>query len=258
MAAVLACGRGAAVSHRSAARLWQLLPEEAASPIDVSATSGDHTRRPGIRMHRVRVLPSRDITRLDGIPVTAVARTLCDLAAVGTGRELERALAEALERRLANRSSLLTRVARRAGRAGTARLRALLQADAGPALTRSEAEERFLSLVRRAGLADPGVNVTVGRYEVDFYWPAEALVVEVDGRAFHSSEHSFESDRRRDAELVATGLRVMRVTWKQVADEPEVLLVRLAQALSCGRTGRTPGHMTRPRTANTARTTTTP
>lgn len=104
--------------------------------------------------------------------------------------------------------------------------------DAQPALTRSEAEERFLALVRKARLPDPAANVTVGGYEVDFFWDFGGLVVEVDGFAFHSSARMFESDRRRDADLAAAGVRVMRVTWRQIVSEPEALLVRLAQALA--------------------------
>jgi very-short-patch-repair endonuclease len=233
MAAVLACGRGAAISHRSAAMLWQLLPESAIrGPVEVSSERGDHTRRPGIRMHRVRTLPPDEVTMLDGIPVTTVLRTLCDLAGAVDRRELERALAEALTRRLASRSGILLHLACRSPARGLGALRALVEMDAHPALTRSEAEERFLALVRRARLPHPVVNVTVGGYEIDFLWDPGRLVVEVDGFAYHSSARMFERDRRRDADLTAAGLRVMRVTWRQIVSEPEALVVRLAQALA--------------------------
>jgi len=99
-------------------------------------------------------------------------------------------------------------------------------------MTRSGAEERFLDLVRRGRLPQPETNVVVRGHEVDFLWRAERLVVEVDGFAFHASRRSFESDRRRDAELAAAGWRVVRVTWRQVVDEPHATLVCVAQALA--------------------------
>ena len=113
-------------------------------------------------------------------------------------------------------------------------IRALLAAGAEPAFTRSEAETRFLMLVRKAQLPAPATNVALRGYEVDFLWRAEGLVVEIDGFAFHSSSAAFECDRRRDAVLAAAGLRVLRITWRQISQEPEALLVRLAQALVQG------------------------
>ena len=111
-------------------------------------------------------------------------------------------------------------------------LRALLVGDASPAFTRSEAEARFLALIRKAQLSEPETNVRVGGYEVDFLWRRERVVVEVDGFAFHSSRRTFENDRRRDRELTARGFNVLRVTWRQVASESEALLVRLTQTLA--------------------------
>ena len=107
----------------------------------------------------------------------------------------------------------------------------MLDGEVEPALTRSEAEERLLALVRAAGLPPTETNSRVGHHEVDFLWRAARLVVEVDGYAFHASRASFERDRLRDAELQAVGLRVMRVTWRQIVDEPLALVSRLAQAL---------------------------
>jgi very-short-patch-repair endonuclease len=117
-------------------------------------------------------------------------------------------------------------------RPGAARLRAVL--GSSPAHTRSKAEERFLALVGRGQLARPEVNVKVCGYEVDFFWRKERLVTEVDGFAYHSSSNHFETDRRRDADLSAAGIRVLRITWRQLVREPEAILVRLALAL--GRT----------------------
>jgi very-short-patch-repair endonuclease len=232
LAAVLACGPHAALSHRSAAALWQLLPDRPETePVDVTLRRGDRGNRPGIRVHRVFSMGPRDVTKLDGIAVTTPARTLLDLAGLLDGRELERVLALAERRDLVSRRQLHSLLARRSGRRGARPLRELLGRGARPAFTRSEAEDRFLALIRRARLPSPEANVRIGDCEVDFLWREPRLVVEVDGFAFHASERQFESDRRRDARLLAAGFHVMRVTWRQLVDEPEALLVRVTQVL---------------------------
>jgi very-short-patch-repair endonuclease len=164
--------------------------------------------------------------------VTTPARTILDLAAVASPRELEQALAEAQARRLVRRSDLLPLLARFQRRPGVAALRSLLDADARPSLTRSEAEERLLALIRAAELPAPEVNVHIGRYEVDLLWRDQGLVVEVDGFRYHSSRSAFERDRLRDAELGGRGLRVMRVTWRQIVVRPEALVARIATTLA--------------------------
>lgn len=231
MAAVLACGVSAAVSHQSAAALWNLIPVRRLKAVDVIVPRGRRHRRSGIRVRRLTLLPD-EVTELHGIPVTTAARTVCDLAATGCGRELERALADALGRRLTSRSQLDAMLARQGRRPGMGRLKALLTCGEQPARTRSEAEESFLALVRKAQLPHPRVNGRVCGYELDFFWPKQRFAVEVDGYEFHSSRRSFERDRRRDGELAAVGVRVVRVTWRQIVREPEALLVRLAQALA--------------------------
>jgi very-short-patch-repair endonuclease len=146
--------------------------------------------------------------------------------------DLERAVAEAERRRLASRSRLAALLARHTRRPGTRALRALVEAQERPAFTRSEAEQRLLRLVRKARLPAPDVNASLHGFEVDFLWRDAALVLEVDGYAFHSGRAAFEQDRRRDAELAARGLTVIRVTWRQLADEPEAVVVRIGQALA--------------------------
>ena len=233
MAAVLACGDHSAVSHWSAAGLWEVLPRQThAAGVDVIVTRGRAGRRPGIRVHRIGTVRADELTVRDGIPITTAARTCYDLAGVAGRREIERALAESFARRIVRRSELLALVRHHAAGPGAGRLRRLLEGDTRLLRTRSEAEERFLALARKAGLPDPAANVEVAGLEVDFFWRSERLVVEVDGRAFHIAGPRFEGDRRRDAILVAAGLRVMRVTWNQIVSEPEAMLVRLAQALA--------------------------
>lgn len=104
--------------------------------------------------------------------------------------------------------------------------------DRGAALTRSEAEARLLGLIRDADLPEPRANVSVHGHEIDFFWPRPGVAVEVDGFAFHRSRRAFAADRRRDADLLAAGLRVMRLTWEQIVHEPGKTLVTLAQALA--------------------------
>lgn len=234
MAAVLACGEGAAISHRSAAVLWHLL-EPSAAAIDVTVRRQSSRSRPGLVIHRTRRLAPDEIKHLRGLPLTAVPRTLVDLAESASDRELESAYGQALVRRLASPERVRAALARHAYRRGAARLRALVEGGEGPAITRSEAEERFLALVRAAELPPPEVNVRVNDHEVDFLWRDEGLVVEIDGFRFHSSREAFERDRRRDARLQAAGVRVMRVTWRQAADDTYATLARLVQALAAGR-----------------------
>jgi very-short-patch-repair endonuclease len=232
LAAVLACGRGAVLSHLSAAGLWRLLPGREGD-VDVTVPGRNPGRRRGIRVHRVNALDRRDVRKLGGIPITSPARTIFDVAAVVRRRELEQALAEAYARRLARRSDFVSLLARRSSLPGTRALRALLD-DATPALTRSQAEERLLALIRTAELRAPEINVRIGRHEVDFMWRDQRLIVEVNGFRFHSSRSAFEHDRRRDAELISQGFRVIRITWRQIFDRPEALTARLAKALVVG------------------------
>jgi very-short-patch-repair endonuclease len=232
MAAVLACGERSVLSHRSAAALWKLLPYPANSLVDVTVPIVDRGRsRRGIRVHRVQRLETDETTRCDGIPTTTPARTILDLAADVGARELERAVAQAERRHLASEAKLHALLARYPRRPGSAALRRLLQRSQRPAFTRSEAEERLLSLIRRAGLPSPEVNVQLEDIEVDFLWREQGLVVEVDGFRYHSSQADFERDRRRDAELLARGLRVLRVSAAQILHEPEATVVRIGQAL---------------------------
>jgi len=185
--------------------------------------------RPGIQIHRVASIGPTELRTRFGIPLTSPARTLLDLAATSTN-ELEQALAEGYAKHLVRRTELTALLANHPRHRGARRLRALTET--GPALTRSEAERRFLALIRKAQLPRPEVNVRLGPYLLDFLWRRQRLVVEVDGFAFHSSRDAFERDRKRDADLVAHGFRVIRITWRQLVREPEALLARLAQALA--------------------------
>lgn len=232
MAAVLACGPRSLVSCDSAGWLWEIRPRPAAgAPVDVTVCGRDRNRRPGIRVHRVARLAPDEATAVDGIPVTAPGRTILDLARVLDRRSLERAVALAERRELVTRKRLASLLARHHGRPGVAWLATLIRDHGGASLTRSEAESRFLELVRSVGLPRPQTNARVARYEVDFLWASAGLAVEVDGFAFHSSRRQFESDHRRDSRLAAAGIHVIRFTWRQIVDTPARSMVELAQAL---------------------------
>ena len=167
MAAMLACGDSARVSHESAAALWGI-SRNAGSPVHVTVENGKRTR-PGIRIHRAAVLHPDEGTLFENIPVTTPARTVLDLSASLAGRDLERAAAEAVGRKLATRDQLEVMLLRHPRRAGCSRLRALLGTDVSPARTRSELEEVFLGLTRRGQVPKPLVDFSVNGYVLDFY-----------------------------------------------------------------------------------------
>jgi very-short-patch-repair endonuclease len=207
--------------------------------VDVAVRRGRGCRVTGIRSHRLPALRPDEVTEHDGMPVTTPSRTILDVAHELGRRDLERVVAGAERLELLDRAELRRLIAVHPRRPGVAALRSLLTDRAPAALTRSEAEERFLGLVRRAQLPTPETNVPIGIYRVDVLWRRERVVVEVDGFAFHRSRGRFEGDRRRDARLLADGYRVVRVTWEQMEHEPEAMLVRLGRILA--RPGGAPG-----------------
>jgi very-short-patch-repair endonuclease len=229
MAAVLATGRGAAVSHDSAAAVWQIRGQPA-GVTDVLVVRRDVRSREGIRVHRVSDFDERDLSSRHGVPLTTPARTLLDLATVLARGDLARAVEQAELRRMTNHEQLTALLTRSRSHRGAARLEAVV--DPGRQFTRSEAERRLLRLVKAAGLPTPAANTWVAGYEVDFLWPGERLVVEVDGYAFHSSRAAFERDRVRDADLQAHGYRVLRFTWRRLAAAPEAVITAIATALA--------------------------
>jgi very-short-patch-repair endonuclease len=214
MAALLACGvERSALSHWTAAARYGLAPKPDTVHIIVT---GNVRSRPGVRVHRTTHL---ETTTHHGLRVTTPTRTLDDLAKIATATELERLANEARIQGL----TLLP------SRSSPALRRALT---ATPTITRSEAERRLVDLIARAGLPKPQTNVRIHGHEVDALWPAERLVVEVDGYAFHASRAAFERDRARDARLTAAGHRVIRITWRQLAGEPERVAATIAGALA--------------------------
>lgn len=217
LAAVLAVGDGAVLSHRSAAALWGL---RATARARIEVTTERALRsRPGIQLHRAGVAAD-EVAVERGVPVTSVHRTLVDLAAVLPRADLRRAVEQAEALRLADPLPLDAVVRRHARRRGVARLRAMLDDGIEPTVTRSELERRFLSFLEASGLPRPEVNatLTIGArtFEVDCLWRSARVIVELDGARHHSTRAAFERDRERDRVLQAAGWRVMRVTWRQL------------------------------------------
>jgi very-short-patch-repair endonuclease len=223
LAAVLACGPGAVLSHRSAARLWGLLGGTG-TLVDVSSTRRPRARHP-VRVHRTRTLSPADISAHERIPVTSVARTLLDLGEVAPPRHVERALNQAEVLRLLDGRAITAVLERADGRRGAMVLRAAL--DAPPVFTRSEFEEALVALVRATGLPAPRMNTFVEGWEVDAYWPQHKLAVELDSRRFHHTAHRFEADRARDVELLKAGVRTARITDKRLSEAPDDVAVDL-------------------------------
>jgi very-short-patch-repair endonuclease len=232
MAAVLAGGNDAVLSHASAAAVWDLRPVGAgAIHVTVPGDPG-RKRRAGIRMHRSATLRADDTTTRREIPITTPARTLIDLATMLKGRPLEQALDRAEQLRLVDFADLAARIEARPGRPGSPALQAMLaRYTAGSTFTRSELEERFLALCDRHRLPRPNVNTRIEGKECDFVWRDARLIVEVDGYAFHRSPSAFEDDRERDVVLSLAGWRVLRFTWSQVTRRPAWVARALRLAL---------------------------
>jgi very-short-patch-repair endonuclease len=229
LAAVLACGPGAVLSHRTAAAHWGLLRTDQ-TRIDVTAPRGRHGA-PGIRLHRSRSLDARDTTAHQGIAVTTVHRTLLDVAAMAREGELERALAQAQRLQLYDHAATTDVIARNNGHRGTHVLARATMRE--PKWTRNEWEAAFLQLLREARMPEPQTNHALhvpahGHCEPDFHWHAPRVIVELDGFETHGTRAAFHADRAKDAALTADGYRVLRFTRD---DEPAVATQRLRALL---------------------------
>jgi very-short-patch-repair endonuclease len=235
MAAVLACGSGARASHRTAGWLWEMAPAPGrGQPVEVKVPGRRVVRRAGILTYRASPAAAREVATVDGVPVTAPLPTLLDLSRVLPSGELEKCVARALRTRLVTEAKLAHVVAVLRGRRGIPALAAILARDGGPVFTRSALEDRFREAVRLFGLPEPAYNTLIGVYEVDCYWEEADLVVELDGAAFHTSWQSQSNDRRRDGDLAALGIRVIRVTWQQLELEFEPTMAKIIRAIAVG------------------------
>ncbi len=237
MAAVLACGPGAVLSHRSAARLHELR-DYGYTRIEVTVPRRSHRRHPGVAVHRSTTLSDADITVVENIPVTTVARTLFDLGEVVTQRQLERAFDQAEIAETLDLHAINDQLARNATRRGARRVRKVLNEHyIGQTPTWNENEEALLAITRALGIPDPDINQLIvlddggPAIRVDFVWRDRRVIVEADSEKWHSSRQRIEIDRRRDQRLTAAGWTVIRTTWRQMKYRPGELRETLLKLL---------------------------
>ena len=225
MAAVVCCGPHAALSHRSAAALYEIV-DPAPAPLEVTVPLRAFRVRPGLRVYR-RMLVADECVTVDGIQVTTVVRTLIDLAQIVTARRLEAAINAADKHDLIDPDRLRSALDDYAGRRGVRLLRQVL--DRGTfALTDSQLEREFLPIARSAGLGQPLTGVQLNGFKVDFYWPDLGLVVETDGLRYHRTPAAQARDRLRDQAHATAGLTTLRFTHAQVHHERDRVRKTLA------------------------------
>jgi hypothetical protein len=235
LAAVMACGPGAVLSHLDAAVLWGI-HDWATPAIDVTTPRRSRAGVSGIRLHRVRRLEAADVTVRDAIPVTTVARTLVDLTDVVGRERLARMMQQADYLGLLDLPALDAAIARASGRKRLSSLRAAVEIHRPGTVVRSELEHRFLLLCRDSGIPAPETNVriTVGgrRVELDCLWRDQGVVVELDGAAAHATRRAFEGDRERDATLTTAGFTPMRFTWRRIQADPAAIASEVTRTLA--------------------------
>lgn len=246
IAACLAWGEGALVSHRAAAALWKL-PGFDPGPIEITVPRGRHRRHAGGTVaHRLPPLPQADVARVDAIPVTAVARTLIDVAFAASRETLEEALDDALRRKLVSLSRLRWRLSElsQSGRPGIAAMRDVLAArDPSCAVPESVFETRLLRALRSARLPAPVLQHQVRDARrvvavVDFAFPAARLAVEADGYRWHSGRARWEQDLARRNTLTSLGWRVIHITWADLTTRRTETIHRIEKALAAEGTPR--------------------
>jgi hypothetical protein len=228
MAAVLACGPGAVLSHRDAAALHGLRPT-ARTKLDVTVPGRIGRHHQGLDVHRSTSLTPADVTIENHIPCTTIARTVLDLAAVLPRRSVERILDQADAMGVFDLLALNDQLARNTKHPGAVLLRSILEEHyVGSTLTESELEEAFLALCRRLGVPEPSVNkwIDLGQGEwirADFVWYEQRVIVETDGQRYHGTHQARERDPRRDQRATVAGWRPIRTTRRQVMQRPREL-----------------------------------
>lgn len=229
LAAVLACGPTALLSHISAAWLWDLTKTP---PLPASVTAPQHRkRRPPIRLHEARSLVAEDRALREGIPVTALPRTLLDLAATVRFEWLEKMVEGSEDLELFDLRAVEDLLARTVGHPGHGRLRKAIALYKPSSFTRSGLERRFLELCLEAGLPQPRTNFVIHGFELDCYWPESRFAVELDVFETHGSRAAFERDRKRQEDLLLAGIGMTRVTGPRLEQEPREVIRRVALLL---------------------------
>lgn len=229
-AALLACGEGAVLSHRSAANLWNLLPYPASAPVCVTVPLERRLTQPRIKVRRATVRAA-GMRRRQGLALTSPPRTILDLSLSLNEEDLERMVAEAMYRRLASEGELRAQIEGNEGKRGVAKLRRVLDFPGGPRRTRSPAERQMLRLLRQAGMTGYETNARIHGYEVDLLWRNARIAIEIDGYDAHSGRIAFERDRLKVARLSSHGVTVIPITGRQIRRDPEGVLGRLRSAI---------------------------
>lgn len=218
MAAILACGEGAFLTHRSAGALYGICAE-APGRIEIGTRRGAGREPDGIRLRRRAALGGPEVGKAKGIPVTSPVQTLIDLATVQGPETLLRSINEADKLDVIDPEELRRGIERRSRQPGVPALRRLLDRDTF-VLSDEELERRFLPLAREVGLPLPRTKEVVNGFEVDFYWPRLGLVVETDGWRYHRTPSAQARDALRFQRHVAAGLTPLRFSHHQVKYEP--------------------------------------
>ena len=230
-AALLCCGKHAFLSHETAAAIWGLvrtLPAE----VDVSVVARRCASRKGIRVHEIRQIDPQEVRREQGLWVSAPARALLEIAATRSPGELANAVDDGLAAGVLKRGEVEAVLERNRPCRGATRLAAVIAKGGGATITRSQAERAFLKLIRDARLPEPLVNEPFGRWEADFMWRAQRLVVEIDGYRFHGGPKAFNRDHEKVLALQAAPFEVLRFTREQVVKQSAFVLATVAAALA--------------------------
>jgi very-short-patch-repair endonuclease len=231
LAARLWCGEGSFVSHRSAAFVWGMRktpPQE----VEISVVGRECRSRQGVRVHRIGAIDRREVRREQGLWVSSPARAVLEVAAVGTKDELVDVIDAGLALRRFTPGDLKAVLTRNRPCRGAARLAAVLADDTAMAISRSRAEKALLRLIRDAGLPMPETNVPFGRFEADFLWREERVIVELDSATYHSGPGVFQRDREKGLFFRGPGYDVLRPTRRHVVCEGPRVLVLLVRALA--------------------------
>jgi very-short-patch-repair endonuclease len=231
LAALLVCGKGSFLSHRSAAFVWGMC-KTAPPVVEVSVVGRCCGSREGIRVHRIQPVDRGAVVREQRLWVSTPARAVLELAAVDARDELVDVIDQGLALRRFTPGDLTLMLAGHRGRRGAARLGGLLADDTAMAISRSDAEKALLRLIRDARLPMPETNVKFGRFEADYVWREQRVIVELDSATYHSGPGVFQRDREKGLVLRGAGFDVLRPTRYHVVHEGARVLVLLAQALA--------------------------
>lgn len=229
LAAVMACGPRAVLSHRSAAELWELVEPRRGRAMQVTVPGHGIQGPSGVYVHRTALLRPDERTFRDGTPVTSAARTVFDFASQASRGEVAAAYERGLIDNRFDRDDMIKMAMRHKGRRGITRIRALIDRDAPPSVTAREAHRMLLELIRSSSLPHPKTEAPIGRYRADILWPEAKLVVEMDSSRWHTTPGRIEHDKRRDADLAALGYLTVRVTWNDLTKAPIATMSRIAQ-----------------------------